>query len=144
MPNEPHGIPLPTEPETTPPEVASFIERWAASGANERANYPLFLTELCDLLEVPRPDPSAPDDRDNTYVFERSVPLVHEGGQASIGRIDLYKRGLINFSGEVAFGPTDVKPGSMKAQALGADIYNLMRLWLIPDSDLAPIATQLQ
>lgn len=92
-PNEPISHPVSAHTEPTPPAVTSFIERWVASGANERANYTLFLTELCDLLGVSRPDPSAPDDRDNAYVFERSVPLVHEGGRTTSGRIDLYKRG---------------------------------------------------
>lgn len=91
--NDPRANTLSAEIEQAPGQVASFIERWAASGANERANYTLFLTELCDLLGVHRPDPSAPDDRDNAYVFERNVPLVHEGGRITTGRIDLYKRG---------------------------------------------------
>lgn len=58
--------------------------------------------------------------------------------------LDLSHRGLINFGGEVAFGPTDVKPESMTVQGLGADIFNLMKLALIPDSDLEPIADQLR
>ena len=58
--------------------------------------------------------------------------------------LDLYHRGLINFGGEVAFGPTDVKPGSMNVQGLGADVFNLMRLGLIPNEDLVPIAMQLR
>ena len=71
----------------------SFIARWQASGAAERANYQLFLSELCDLLGVPRPDPTRSDDRDNAYVFERSVTFQHGNGLTSTGRIDLYKRG---------------------------------------------------
>jgi hypothetical protein len=51
---------------------------------------------------------------------------------------------LINFGGEVVFGPTDVKPGSITVQGLGADIYNLMKLAQIPNEDLLPIATQLR
>ena len=58
--------------------------------------------------------------------------------------LDLYHRGLINFDGEVAFGPTDVKPGSMTVQGLGADIFNLMKLSLIPTTELTPIAMQLK
>lgn len=57
--------------------------------------------------------------------------------------LDLYHRGLINFGGEVAFGPTDVIPGSMTVQGLGADVYNLMKLCLIPNEDLIPVAVQL-
>lgn len=58
--------------------------------------------------------------------------------------LDLYHRGLINFGGKVAFGPTDVKPGSMTIQGLGADIFNLMKLGLIPNDELTPIAVQLR
>jgi hypothetical protein len=54
-------------------EIESFIERWRHSAASERANYQLFLTELCDLLGLPRPDPATGEaDRDN-YVFDRPV-----------------------------------------------------------------------
>jgi hypothetical protein len=31
--------------------IPSFIARWSDSGAAERANYQLFLSELCDLLD---------------------------------------------------------------------------------------------
>ncbi len=58
--------------------------------------------------------------------------------------LDLYHRGYINFGGEVAFGPTDVKSGSMTVQGIGADLFNLMKLSLIPDQDIIPIATQLK
>ena len=58
--------------------------------------------------------------------------------------LDLYHRGLINFGGEVAFGPTDVNPGSMTVQGLGADIYNLMRLSEIPFDDVKKLAVHLQ
>ncbi len=73
-------------------ETSEFIERWASSGAAERANYQLFLSELCDLLGVARPDPTKPHDADNAYVFERSVTFHHPDGTTSTGRIDLYKR----------------------------------------------------
>jgi len=58
--------------------------------------------------------------------------------------LDLYHRGLINFGGEVAFGPTDIAPGKMAVQGLGADLLNLMKLATIPDEDLIPIAAQLK
>ncbi len=66
-----------------------FITRWQASGAAERANYQLFLSELCDLLDVERPFPKTPLEDENAYVFEKSVPLPH----GTTGAIDLYKRG---------------------------------------------------
>lgn len=58
--------------------------------------------------------------------------------------LDLYHRGLINFGGGVAFGPTDVVPAEMTVQGLGADVFNLMRLLFIPNEDLVPIAAQLR
>jgi len=82
-----------TEALTSPSHISNFIERWAASGAAERANYQIFLTELCDVLQVPRPEPTRPDEDENAYVFEKTVTFHHGDGSTSTGRIDLYKRG---------------------------------------------------
>ena len=76
----------------TPPSVGVFIKRWENSGAAERANYQLFLSELCDIIGVPRPNPAGADDSQNAYVFERSVLFQHGDGNTSTGRMDLYKR----------------------------------------------------
>jgi len=73
--------------------VHPFIQRWQNSAAAERANYQLFLSELCDYLDVPRPNPAVSDDRQNHYVFERPVTFRHPGGSSSAGFIDPYKRG---------------------------------------------------
>ena len=73
----------------TDPSLQAFIARWHASGAAERANYQLFLAELCAVLEVPAPDPTSPAEAENAYVFEKAVPLPH----GTTGRIDLYRRG---------------------------------------------------
>lgn len=78
---------------TSHSDITNFIERWASSGAAERANYQIFLTELCDVLEVERPEPTKPDEDDNAYVFEKAVTFHHGDGTSSAGRIDLYKRG---------------------------------------------------
>ena len=45
--------PAPEDPSE--PAVAAFLARWSAAGASERAYAQLFLTELTDLLGVPRP-----------------------------------------------------------------------------------------
>ncbi len=71
----------------------AFVERWRGSGAAERANYQLFLAELCDVLDLPRPDPTRPDAAENGYVFERDVTFEYPDGTTSLGRIDLYRRG---------------------------------------------------
>ena len=73
--------------------VEEFIARWQGrEGGAERANYALFLAELCDVLEVARPDPASAAHENNDYVFERAV-VRREGGERSAHkRIDLYKR----------------------------------------------------
>ena len=72
--------------------VDAFIERWGASGASEHGNATLFLSELCDLLDVPPPDPAGADTRLNEYVFERRVDYPDQDDREH-GYIDLYKRG---------------------------------------------------
>ena len=47
----------PTAPPLATDPAAAFIARWRSSGSAERANYQLFLSELCDLLAVPGPEP---------------------------------------------------------------------------------------
>ncbi len=76
-----------------PASFVQFINRWTASAASERANKDIFLAELCDVLDVPRPAPATGDPERDTYVFERDARLVHEGSTVSVGRIDLYKDG---------------------------------------------------
>jgi hypothetical protein len=71
-----------------------FIARWRANeGGAERANYVLFLTELCALLDLPQADPADATHQRNDYVFERAVQFKDEAGRTGHGRIDLYKRG---------------------------------------------------
>jgi hypothetical protein len=69
-----------------------FEARWRNSGGAERANYGLFLQDLCDLLGVPKPDPTTDQPAQDQYVLERAVTF-HDGPKKSTGRIDLYKRG---------------------------------------------------
>ncbi|GMV20349.1 MAG: hypothetical protein AMXMBFR57_02980 [Acidimicrobiia bacterium] len=71
----------------------AFIERWKAAGGNELANYQLFLTELTELLDLPRPEPASGTTSEDKYVFERQVRFIHGDGSESFGRIDLYRRG---------------------------------------------------
>ena len=74
-------------------DVGEFVRRWSASSSAERANYQLFLSELCDALGVGRPEPTGAEEGRNQYVFEKTVTFRHGDGTTSHGRIDLYKRG---------------------------------------------------
>ncbi len=58
--------------------------------------------------------------------------------------LHLYNDGYISFGGEVALGLTDTVPGNMDVQGLGVDIFNLMRLYTIPESEIAPIVAVLK
>ncbi|MFZ3007863.1 MAG: DNA methyltransferase [Phenylobacterium sp.] len=74
-------------------DVEAFIRRWSnLEGGAERANYAMFLTELCAVLEVEPPNPAGGDRAANDYVFERAVkPRLSEASTAP-KRIDLYKK----------------------------------------------------
>ena len=74
-------------------QVENFLRRWEAKdGGQERANYGMFLTELCDLLELPHPDVASHATETNDYVFERVVKETGRDAAISHRRIDLYKR----------------------------------------------------
>ncbi len=76
------------------PVADAFIARWQGrEGGQERANYALFLTELCEVLGVPRPEPAGASSVANDYVFERAVKDPGRDGAPSSRRIDFYRRG---------------------------------------------------
>jgi len=62
----------------------AFIERWQGVTATELATAQSFVMDLCDLLEVSKPHPTAEQD----YMFERPVTFAHGDGSSSAGRID--------------------------------------------------------
>ena len=41
----------------------TFIAKWRKASGSERANYQLFITELCELLGCDKTDPSSEDNR---------------------------------------------------------------------------------
>ncbi len=68
--------------------IDEFITRWRdLAGGAERADYQMFLGELCDVLGLPRPNPASADIRP-WYRFEHPV----EGDHGQPKRIDLYKQ----------------------------------------------------
>ncbi len=91
--------------------IDAFIKRWELTGAAERANYQIFLSELCVELEVEPPHPTLPDDALNAYVFEKSVRFPNRDGSVSLGRIDLYKRGHFVLEAKQGANDGDAKTG---------------------------------
>ncbi len=98
-------------------DVDAFISRWStARGGAERANYQMFLTELCEALDLPRPDPASDQTALNDYVFERGVKRRESEGLASTLRIDLYKRGCFILEAKQSrVNQRDDQPGLFKA-----------------------------
>ena len=72
---------------------SEFITRWKSSGGAEIANSQSFLKELCELLALPHPEPTQPDEDRNTYVFEKAVKIGNGDGTETDGRLDLYRKG---------------------------------------------------
>jgi hypothetical protein len=52
----------------------------------------MFLSELCDIIGVPRPEPSGQERELNDYVFERAVRPRDSDATTAPKRIDLYKK----------------------------------------------------
>jgi hypothetical protein len=74
--------------------VDAFVSRWSGrEGGRERSNYVLFLSELCDVIDAPRPEPAEASHQFNDYVFERRVERRRPDGTVEGGWIDLYKKG---------------------------------------------------
>ncbi|MCY7360385.1 MAG: hypothetical protein LH609_23590 [Rudanella sp.] len=73
---------------------SDFEARWKPAGGAERANYGLFLQDLCALIGVAAPDPTTDNPAQDAYVLERAVTF--QDGQTgsttrtTTGRIDLY------------------------------------------------------
>ena len=96
-----------------PAAIDDFIGRWARTGAAERANYQLFLCDLCDLLGVGRPEGSRQDASQNAYVFDHPV-LYNDGlDRTTTNWIDLYKRGCFVL---------EAKQGSDRAKEAGESL----------------------
>jgi hypothetical protein len=69
----------------------NLLKKWLGTqGGAERANYQMFLTELCQALGLDAPDPKGAGLGD--YQFEAPVKSEAALGTKGTGRIDLYKR----------------------------------------------------
>ncbi len=90
---------------------SDFDTRWTGSGGAERANYGIFLQELCALIGVPPPDPTTDNPAQDAYVLERAVTFADGATgptlRTSTGRIDLYKRGCFVLETKQGTGTPD-------------------------------------
>lgn len=58
--------------------------------------------------------------------------------------LDLCDRGYINVKGQSVIFPSDIAPKHMHMEESGSDLFHLMKLSLIADEDIVPIAEQLK
>lgn len=84
------------------PFDSAFVARWSTAPARERAHYQHFFVELCDFLDVPRPDPSAEHDAD--HGFRHPVTIFHADGRETTGRIDFFRAGCFVVEAKQASG----------------------------------------
>lgn len=109
--------------------VEVFIARWQyREGGQERANYALFLPELCAILGLAPPEPANASTQGNDYVFERVVKETARDGTVSSKRIDLYKRDCFileakqsRFSGDKKLADAPQDGGGKTRGRRGAD-----------------------
>jgi SAM-dependent methyltransferase len=102
-------------------DIQTFVARWSGQeGGAERANYALFLTELCDVLGVEHPEPAQATSSENDYVFERAVQPRSYEPTTALRRIDLYKRGSF-----ILEAKQSRLPGRRKAAAADTGQYQL-------------------
>ncbi len=66
-------IPCPTPLRSKSPRSSPAGE---TSGAAERANYQMFLSELCAIISVPRPDPTSPDPAKDKILHDQGLVSV--------------------------------------------------------------------
>lgn len=74
-------------------KLQTLIADAKASGGTERANYQIFINQLCSVFALEAPAFSKDDDASNNYVFERRIKFNHSDGSSTPGWIDCYKRG---------------------------------------------------
>jgi len=82
----------PTKPEETiAPSILDalrkLVARWTGVKARERANYQLYLGELCAALDVEGPRPAG-----SGYEYEFPIKVVDREGKEGSNFVDLFKR----------------------------------------------------
>lgn len=112
-------------------DLASFIAYWQANqGGAERANYTVFVNQLCEVLGLPKPGAGAGGILGD-YQFEGPVPGGSRGG--GTGFIDVYYRNHFILEAKQSKLPPAAQPSlydpaeSAPATPAGARYDQLMR-----------------
>ena len=134
---------LPFNPEISLPYINQLI-----NVAEQLTYRQLCILKLCDvkdkynLRDKDYRDQNV-DKKDLYQVLYECAELDNKQYINSRGKADLHGREFADF-GATIDGLTRAIPSCMSLQGLGKDLYNLMKLSLIPDKDIDPIAEQLK
>jgi hypothetical protein len=81
--------PTPSAPVPKPllDALRKLAERWVGAQARERANYQLYLGELCAALDLEGPRPAG-----SGYEYEFPVKVISRDGKETSNFVDLFKR----------------------------------------------------
>lgn len=88
------------KPIAEPTAVTEFVARWKGNTGSERANFQSFMRELCELLQLPLPDPGKAENDHNGYVFERFIAPQRADSTTEKRYIDLYRRDCFVLEGK--------------------------------------------
>lgn len=89
-----------TDPIADTAAVTEFVARWKGSDGSERSNFQNFMRDLCDLLQLPRPEPGQKDHQQNEYIFERFIAPQRADSTTEKRYIDLYRRDCFVLEGK--------------------------------------------
>lgn len=88
------------KPIAEPTAVTEFVARWKGNDGSEKSNFQSFMRELCELLELPLPDPGKAENDHNAYVFERFIAPQRADSTTEKRYIDLYRRDCFVLEGK--------------------------------------------
>ena len=114
-------------------DVEALIGKWwGIPGGAERANFPLFIGDLCKALGLPEVEVSQGGTL-GSYQFEAPIAFTTAGERDSGGRIDLYRRGCFVLEAKQSRLPASAQPALLPdleaspAAPSGARYDKLMR-----------------
>ncbi len=113
-------------------DTQKLIDKWwGKPGGQESANFHPFIADLCQLLDVPRPD-AAEKGKLGAYEYEATVPGGSFRSLKGTGAIDLYKRGHFIMEAKQSHlkpnqVPLDLDDESVPRAPSGATYDKLMR-----------------